>query len=378
LWRQGIAWPNAGYTLQTLALTAVQTVLMVSAAIVISTQSTTVRSANLLASFIVIPVALLVQGESAMMFLGGTDETNKNILWLAVLGVAIMSGLIVRLGVVHFKRENLLGREIDMLNVNWALQVFWKAFSGSETAPALVRYLVGHWKLSRNVAPAESEMLSLSDAFLLAYQELGVWYRVEIPKALRKISVTFWVTVVIGIAAIVAAYYYVNAQVGPNNIEHARSMLSDNFSKDGLTPQFLFFNNFRAELVISALGIFSFGVLGLVVYIGNLAFIGGVLALWNAAGASPVLIFLTGVLPHGMFELPSVILISSAVLHAGLELVTPKDGRTIGEAFIISIADLFKILLGVCIPLLMIAAAVEGWITPRILKLFVGEAFLVK
>jgi len=37
LWRQGIAWPEFGFTAQSLALTAVQTVLMVSAAIVIST-----------------------------------------------------------------------------------------------------------------------------------------------------------------------------------------------------------------------------------------------------------------------------------------------------------------------------------------------------
>jgi ABC-type transport system involved in multi-copper enzyme maturation permease subunit len=47
LWRQHIDWPNWNFIAQTLALTAVQTVLMVSAAIVISTQSTTVRAANL-------------------------------------------------------------------------------------------------------------------------------------------------------------------------------------------------------------------------------------------------------------------------------------------------------------------------------------------
>src|SRR5258706_4896666 len=159
LWRQGIKWPEIGFTSQTLALTAVQTVLMVSAAIVISTQSTTVRAANLLASFIVIPVALLIQGESALMFWG----TNQ-ILWLAVFGVAVMSILIVRLGLVHFKRENLLGREIDVLNLGWAGKTFWQAFSGSEQPSGLGTYFSGRWRAWRNNAAVQGEAVSLAQA----------------------------------------------------------------------------------------------------------------------------------------------------------------------------------------------------------------------
>ncbi len=383
LWRQGIDWPNAAYTIQTLSLTAAQTVLMVSAAIVISTQSTTVRSANLLASFIVIPVALLIQGESAMMFLGGTKETNNNLLWLAVLGVSIMSGLIIRLGLVHFKRENLLGREIDMLNANWAARTFWMAFSGAETAPALARYFTGRLKQLRKLVLAESETLSFADAFTLDWGALGIWYRVEIPKALRKISTAFWVTLTIGIAAMLAGYFYVDGLIIPGNLDaerisQAKDALNDNLLKSGITPQFLFFNNFRAELLIAALGLFSFGVLGMVAFIGNFALIGGILPLAKMVGVSPALVFVTGVLPHGIFELLSIILLSSAVLSAGLHLVTPKDGRTIGEAFLVSIADLLKILLGVCVPLLIVAAIIEGWITPRIFSHFFGEALSVK
>jgi ABC-type transport system involved in multi-copper enzyme maturation permease subunit len=43
------------------SLTAVQALVMVSGAVVISTQTTSVRAANLLASFIIIPVAILIQ-----------------------------------------------------------------------------------------------------------------------------------------------------------------------------------------------------------------------------------------------------------------------------------------------------------------------------
>lgn len=378
LWRLGIEWPNPAFTIQTLALTAVQTILMVSAAIVVSTQSTTVRSANLLASFIVIPVALLIQGESAMMFFGGTENTNNNLLWLAVIGVGIVSILIIRLGLVHFRRENLLGREIDMLNVNWAVQVFWKAFSGSDKAPALVCYLSGRLKPSQSTESENETPASLVDALSLDLDGIGSWYRIEIPKTLRKISTSFWITLVIGIATMLATYAYVDSQLTPDVLPRIKSVLNENFSQTGLTPQYLLFNNMRAELIISALGIFSFGVLGILAYIGNFAFIGGVLPLWKMLGISPLQVFIVGVLPHGIFELPSVVLISSVVLHTGLELVTPKEGRTIGEAFIMSIADLLKIFVGVCVPLLIVAAMVEGWITPHIITHFFGEVLSLK
>jgi uncharacterized membrane protein SpoIIM required for sporulation len=378
LWRQGIKWPEAGFTIQTLALTAVQTVLMVSAAIIISTQSTTVRSANLLASFIVIPVGLLIQGESVLMFWG----TNQ-ILWLAVFGVAVLSALIVRLGLVHFKRENLLGREIDMLNLGWLWITFWKEFSGSDTPSSLGSYLGGRWKLQRKVAPDENQMLSLREALWLDFQGLGVWYRSEVPKTLRKMSTAIWITLALGIAGLLMAYFYVDTQVSAGNlnaekINEAKIAVRDAVLKAGISPQFLFWHNFQAELGIIALGLFSFGVLGLVAYIGNFSLIGGVLAASKIVGVSPLLVFITGILPHGIFELTSIILASSAVLYTGVEVVTPKDGRTIGEAFIISLADLLKILFGICVPLLIVAALVESWITPRIFVHYLGNVLPIK
>ncbi len=375
LWRQQIPWPQFDFIAQTLALTAVQTLLMVSAAIVISTQSTTVRAANLLASFIVIPVALLIQGESALMFWG----TNQ-ILWLAVFGVAVMSGLIVRLGLVHFKRENLLGREIDMLNLSWVGQTFWRAFSGSDAPLHLGRYLAGRWKRLREAGPVESETPSLRQALWLDFLGIFGWYRFEIPKTLRRMSTAIWTTLAIGVVAMLAAYFYVDLRVAAGSldadkIQQARTAIRDTVLGGDISPWFLFWHNLQAELGISLLGIFSFGVLGIVVYIGNLSLIGGVLAASKVVGMSPLLVFVTGILPHGIFELSSIILASSAILYIGVELVTPKDGRTIGEAFIFSFADLLKILLGVCVPLLIVAAFVEASITPRIFDHYLGNFF---
>jgi ABC-type transport system involved in multi-copper enzyme maturation permease subunit len=84
---QKIEMPEISILIQLLALTCGHAILMVSAAIVISVQSTSVKAANLLASFIVIPVAILMQGESALLFWG-----NNQVLWLAVVGVLILAG----------------------------------------------------------------------------------------------------------------------------------------------------------------------------------------------------------------------------------------------------------------------------------------------
>jgi len=374
LWWQGIPWPAWGFIAQTLALTAVQTLLMVSAAIVVSTQSTTVRAANLLASFIVIPVALLIQGESALMFWGTND-----VLWLAVIGVGIMSGLIIRLGIVHFKRESLLGREIDTLNVGWIWNTFRTALTGSNKPFGITRYLRSVWMRRRG---KEAETISLREAFWHDLDGLWRWYREDVVMALKRLAPAFWVTLVIGMAAILLAYFYMDVHlpntVLPNDklketLQSIRSFLVVDGSGDSLTAV-LFWHNLRAELIIMVLGIFSFGVLSVVAFIGNFALIGGMLATVRLVGLSPWLVFASGILPHGIIELPSIILLCASVLHMGLRLVTPEEGRSIAETMIVTFADVVKVFFAVCIPLLVLAALIEANITPAILKAVIGHS----
>jgi stage II sporulation protein M len=152
-----------------------------------------------------------------------------------------------------------------------------------------------------------------------------------------------------------------------------RALLIDD-QGGGISSTMLFWHNLRAELIIMAAGLFSFGVLGLLAYAGNFALIGGALAATKLIGISPLLVFVAGILPHGMVELPSVILISAAMLYMGVRLVTPLEGRTIGETMIITFADVMKVFIGVCIPLLLVAALVEANITPRLLVAVLGHS----
>jgi hypothetical protein len=110
---------------QILLQTAAQAFVMVGAAVVISSQTTSVRAANLLASFIIIPAAQLIILESTVMF-----WARYEVLWGILLALVICGVMLARIGIHLFNREELLGRSIDMLNLRWAWRTFKTAFTG--------------------------------------------------------------------------------------------------------------------------------------------------------------------------------------------------------------------------------------------------------
>jgi ABC-type transport system involved in multi-copper enzyme maturation permease subunit len=127
---QEVRMPELDLVILILVLTTVQAFVMVAGAVVVSSQATSVRAANLLASFIIIPMALLIQGESIIMFWG-----DYRTLWLVIIGLLTLGLLLIRVGLAHFQREELLGKEIDVLNIKWGWKVFRRGFSGGAFAP---------------------------------------------------------------------------------------------------------------------------------------------------------------------------------------------------------------------------------------------------
>ncbi len=320
-----------------MTLTVAHATLMVSAAIVISAQSTSVRAANLLASFIVIPVAVLMQGESVLMF-WGTDQ----VLWLAVAAVIIMAGLLVRLGISHFEREYLLGREFDSLNWRWILRTFWGSFRG--------------------------EAKSLFD-----------WYRLEVRKVMRRLAVPVLIILTLAVIGYFASYDWAMANIPrllPNaSTQDMKELVNGALDSAGLAQAgrhlsalLIFGNNVRATFVILLVGIVSFSVLGVMAYLVNVGLVGGVLGIFKLSGYSPAVLFAAGLLPHGIFEIPALMLSSAIVLYIGAALVTPQTGKSMGQVVLELLADWAKIFLGVVIPLLAIAAVIESYVTPSILS----------
>jgi stage II sporulation protein M len=99
----------------------------------------------------------------------------------------------------------------------------------------------------------------------------------------------------------------------------------------------------------------------------NIGVVGGVYALIELLGMNPNPLFFAGVLPHGIFEIPALVIGSAIVLYMGAVIVTPQTGKSLGEVMIELFADWVKIFLGVVVPLLAIAAIIEAYITPGLL-----------
>lgn len=335
--RQDVAMPDAAVFAQLFLLTIAHAVLMVSAAIVFSIQSTSVKAANLLASFIIIPVAILMQGESALLFWG-----NNQVLWLAVAAVLIVAGLIIRLGLAHFQREYLLGREIDVLNLRWLGRTFWGYFKGGVSS-------------------------------------LSLWYRDLFGATLRKLRQPLAIMLILAFATVLASYVWASSYLQPYVNAADSERLSEiqerilelgnvkNFGAD-LPASFLFFHNLRAVTAIGLMGLFSFGVLGVILYLLNMGVIGILVGLFKVMGHNPVPLVAAGILPHGIFEIPALILACAATLQIGVALVTPQVGRTVGEVLLEALAEWMRVALGLVIPLLLIAALIESQFTPRLLS----------
>jgi uncharacterized membrane protein SpoIIM required for sporulation len=330
LFWQGLHLPEPVVLVQIVALTVVQAVLMVSGAVVVSTQATSVRAANLLASFIVIPIALLIQVESLVMFWG-----DYLILWLLVFGLVVLTFLLIRVGLAHFQREELLGHEIDVLNIRWGWGVFRRSFVG--------------------------EAHSIKD-----------WYLRVLPEAIRRVTLPAFLVFLIIVVSVwigttqVDRFPGVNRETGMVSADQLKSLM-DTWPIFSFSPVLIiWWQNVRALLLAVVMGLFSFGVMGMmpaIITFGLLGFLMGVMA----RNGLPPWQYLSGlILPHGIIEIPAVILACAAVLRMGAILATPTPGKTIGEVWLLCLADWAKIMIGAVIPMLLVAAAIEAWVTPRI------------
>ncbi len=335
--RRDVAFPSAYMLALIFLLNFGHAVMMVSSAIVISVQATTIRSANLLASFVVVPVAFLLQGETVLIFWG-----NEDILWYAVVAVTLLAGLIVRLGLSHFRREYMLGREIDTLNFKMIGRRFREQFVGNATSV---------WD----------------------------WYFTELPITLKQLRRPLFLVLILAITTLVASYYWVVVNVPayvdlePERIAKVRTFVAENLNNldlisEQLPAPILFFHNARATVALFLLGLISFGTLGLTAFLANIGLVGGVLGAASLVGFSPWLTFAAGILPHGIFELSALFLATAAMLKVGAQLVTPQPDKSLGEVLLVSIADWLRVFVGIVLPFLAVAALIEIYITPLLIK----------
>ena len=326
-----IGWtPEPVLMIQILLLTFVQALVMVAGAVVISTQATSVRAANLLASFIIIPMAFLIQGESLVMFWAEYDA-----LWPVVFGLAVLAVVLVRTGVSHFNREEMLGREFDTMNIRGTWNSFREAFTG--------------------------EAQSIRD-----------WYRMGAFPALKRLRIPALLTGLVMAASIWIGIDLADQFPLPPALLDVSNLRIETFSRLGeislMSPSgipVIWFHNLRVVVLALLLGVFSFSVLGLLIVMLPLVLVGYFAASFAGAGVSPLMFGTAFVLPHGILEIPALLIAGAGILRIGAQIVAPSQGKSIGEVFVRGLAEWCQVVVGFVAPMLLAAAALEVFVTPR-------------
>ncbi|NLX08513.1 MAG: ABC transporter permease subunit [Chloroflexi bacterium] len=323
---------------QIVCLTTVQALVMVTGAVVVSSQTTSTRAANLLSSFIIIPVSMLVMLESVIM----VQPHQRYLLWYIVLGLLVTVVLLIRMGARIFNREELLGRSLDHISLRWAWRTFWDQVRGP----------VGEsWTLKR-------------------------WYQLSVFPAVRRLRQGMGVVLIGLVAAFIAGWIIAGSwdvpldQFEANDatlLENLQSWFELGQSRPGLIVLAVV-QNLRALILATLLAIFTFGVMSLVVTMIPFAVLGFILALVAASNLSPLPFFMA-VIPHGIVEIPAIVLAGAAALRLGSVVTRPPDGLTVGEAWLRALGDTVKIGVGVVTPLILVAGILEVVVTPRVVEL---------
>jgi uncharacterized membrane protein SpoIIM required for sporulation len=134
----------------------------------------------------------------------------------------------------------------------------------------------------------------------------------------------------------------------------------------------LWFQNLRAITLAMLLGILSFSVVGMLVLLLPPLVVGFAAVIVGKLGISPFPVIAGLVLPHGLVELPALLIAGAGILNMGAALITPRRDVTIGEAWLLAFADWLKVMVGVVAPLLLLSAVVEALLTPKIALLLFG------
>ena len=345
--------PELRLVAQMLLLTFLEALVMVAGAVVVSSQTTSVRAANLMASFIIIPMALLIQFESVLMFWGSYD-----VLWWLMAALVVVAVILIRMGVRIFNREELLAREIDQLKLKALARSFWG-------------YLVRPPELAVGQGAAGQAGWRLM---------LRRFYACDIPQLLRAHWMALGVVLMALLLAVWVGTYYASrypVPAGSIRLEGLPEGTFESMSKIDFLPSFsvpgIFFHNVRSLLLAGVLAVFSFGVAAIALLMIPMALIGFFAAEVAVVGYDPWLFLAAFILPHGVIELPAAIVATAFALRIGASLMAPPAGLGVGQGLLLAIADFCKVFFLVVVPMLLLAALIEVNVTPNIVLALYGK-----
>ena len=305
-----ITFPGLGYfpldILVALALSTIcQVAAMVAGAVIISLNARTMRAANVMASFIILPMSVALQIEAALILVGRAE-----FLWAFALLMAVVAIVLVRMGFEGFSREALLARDSGLRNpLRRALMAARTSF---DRRPGL-------WRL--------------------------VWMR-RVPMLIAAAG--FPTGAFIGYLAGSTGAIPTNV-VRPVLSSLVRSVSQTSTLEEGIA---IFTHNLAAFVLVALLAILTAGVSGFL-----LTFAPGFL-LGFAAALSSWTIALTGIVPNGLVEIPAAIIGGGLVIQIGASAIHMQAQGGWSTRVLAAVAD-YVLALRWLVPALAVASALE-------------------
>ncbi len=380
-------WPPVEIMLIALVLSTTEALVMVTAAVIVSSQSTSVRAANLLASFIILPMAFLVQWEASLLLFG-----NYTTLWMLALFMIVLDALLVRLGTRVFNREHLLGRELDSIDLHKTWENFRQAVwprQGLGWLLVLLQWelVLLFWRNAGWQAVGVLSVLSLVEGLLVltlrrvpltyldprpllreAYRDLGAHLR----DIRLEIALTVLVMLVGGV--VVGLWGLQRFPLPPNVMSLAPYQDFENLGEavvqTGLLEAFsgwaIWVNNVRSLFAAAFLGAFSMGIIAQLMLLAPIAIIVYLVPQVSILGLNPWAFFAVTVLPHGVLELPLAVIATAQALRMGAILLRePARGGGL-SGMVVETGRFVRLMVLLVIPLLLVAAYIEALITPHL------------
>lgn len=146
--------------------------------------------------------------------------------------------------------------------------------------------------------------------------------------------------------------------------------LFSSFQTPEMNASALLWNNITACVVAIALGLIPFLFLTLFVLFWNAVIIGALIGVWTASGMSAGALA-AGLLPHGIFEIPAMIL-SFALGFTLCRKISARICRRRNARPLLAIRNTLMLFALVVLPLLAVAAALECWVTPELMARAMG------
>ena len=181
-------------------------------------------------------------------------------------------------------------------------------------------------------------------------------------------------TTVIFIALIVLTdlFFMKHTDMMTQLLQEFQETLKDIAPDGTISAPLLFLNNLKACLIAMATGLIPFLFIPVLVLGVNAAVMGAVASMYRMAGMSVVSMYLFGILPHGIFELPAILLSISMGLYLCYCLVKRIcEGRYNRGIVKKALGNMLRTLLTLIIPLPAVAAVIETYVTPILMNHFI-------